>query len=476
MILLAGAVLAIILFDAGCAAPGARRETVAQQSPATKLPPDALWIESLDLAAMEQSWGRPRSGLSVDDNPLTLDGLVYSHGVGTHSASEMAIDLYGLARRFEAVVGLDDESGEFGSVVFVVMVDGQEVFRSEVLRGGDSPQAVSVDLTGAHEMTLLVEDGGDNIHYDHADWAGAMLVLRSLVKAPPKAIIPPPGPDPRISTQRSPDPAVHAPRITGATPGRPFLFRVPATGERPLRFSAENLPLGLKFDPETGIITGSIEQEGTTDVTIRVENHVGATTSTLTIVAGTHKLALTPPMGWNSWNVWGTAVDDAKVRAAADWMVESGLADHGFQYINIDDAWEGERDADGRIQTNEKFPDMKALADYVHSKGLKLGIYSSPGPKTCAGYEGSYEHEQLDANTFAEWGIDLLKYDWCSYGKIAKDQSRAELRKPYEVMRRGSVKSCVNCRGSSFTILMRRCSWFLLLASAAGPSRIGGRI
>jgi alpha-galactosidase len=134
-------------------------------------------------------------------------------------------------------------------------------------------------------------------------------------------------------------------------------------------------------------------------------------------------------MGWNSWNVWGTSVDAEKVKAAADAMVSSELADHGYQFVNIDDAWEGQRDAQGEIQTNEKFPDMRALADYVHSKGLKLGIYSSPGPKTCAGYEGSFGHEEQDARTWAAWGIDYLKYDWCSC--TSKD-----LKEPYHVMRR----------------------------------------
>ena len=122
---------------------------------------------------------------------------------------------------------------------------------------------------------------------------------------------------------------------------------------------------------------------------ITVKGPAGAASATLTIVGGEHKLALTPPMGWNSWNAWGGNVDADKVRAAADAMVKSGLAAHGFQYVNIDDCWEGKRDADGVLHVNEKFPDMKALADYVHGKGLKLGIYSSPGPKTCAGYEAS---------------------------------------------------------------------------------------
>jgi alpha-galactosidase len=132
------------------------------------------------------------------------------------------------------------------------------------------------------------------------------------------------------------------------------------------------------------------------------------------------QIAATPPMGWNSWNHFAGKIDDATVRAQADAMVSSGMRDAGYRYINIDDTWEGERDAQGVIQTNKKFPDMKALADYVHSKGLKLGIYSGPGPKTCAGFEGSYNHEEQDAQTYAAWGIDYLKYDLCSFGDIMK--------------------------------------------------------
>ena len=129
-------------------------------------------------------------------------------------------------------------------------------------------------------------------------------------------------------------------------------------------------------------------------------------------------LAATPPMGWNSWNHFAEKVTDADVRAAADAIASNGMRDAGYVYINIDDTWEGKRDRHGNIQTNSKFPDMKALADYVHAKGLKLGIYSSPGPKTCAGYPGSYKHEKQDAATYAKWGVDYLKYDMCSYGNI----------------------------------------------------------
>ncbi|HWB85142.1 MAG TPA: hypothetical protein VG675_13440 [Bryobacteraceae bacterium] len=129
-------------------------------------------------------------------------------------------------------------------------------------------------------------------------------------------------------------------------------------------------------------------------------------------------LAKTPPMGWNSWNKFHGQVNDQVVRQIADAMASNGMRDAGYLYVNIDDTWEGQRDAQGNIQSNSKFPNMKALADYVHSKGLKLGIYSSPGPKTCAGFEGSYQHEEQDAKTYAAWGIDYLKYDWCSAGRV----------------------------------------------------------
>ena len=151
-------------------------------------------------------------------------------------------------------------------------------------------------------------------------------------------------------------------------------------------------------------------------------------------------LASTPPMGWNSWNHFAKKVTDADVRAAADALVASGMRDAGYIYVNIDDTWEGQRDAQGNIQTNSKFPDMKALADYVHSKGLKLGIYSSPGPKTCAGYEGSYGHEQQDADTYAKWGVDYLKYDLCSYRNVMKTESNGDQQKAWTMMQQAYEK------------------------------------
>jgi alpha-galactosidase len=142
-------------------------------------------------------------------------------------------------------------------------------------------------------------------------------------------------------------------------------------------------------------------------------------------------LVRTPPMGWNSWNKFAGRVTADDVRSMADAIASNGMKEAGYIYVNIDDTWQGERDAKGNIQANRKFPDMKALADYVHGKGLKLGIYSSPGPNTCAGYEGSYGHEEQDARTYAAWGIDYLKYDWCGARNIYTD---AEMPAVYQKM------------------------------------------
>jgi len=274
-----------------------------------------------------------------------------------------------------------------------------------------------------------------------------LFALAMVLVLPVRALA---GDVPVISHGDPAEPVINAPRIVGTTPGKPFLFLIPATGDAPLTFGAKNLPDGLSLDSKTGIITGSIKQDGDYAVTVTVTNPKGTTQGALTILAGKDKLALTPPMGWNSWNVWGLSVSADKVKAAADAMVNSGLAAHGFQFINIDDGWEKGQAAkgiplvhymtpprkagradNGEILTNEKFPDMKELADYVHSKGLKLGIYSSPGPWTCGGYEGSYQHEKQDAETYAKWGIDYLKYDWCSYATVTPGQDLNAYQKPY---------------------------------------------
>jgi alpha-galactosidase len=245
-------------------------------------------------------------------------------------------------------------------------------------------------------------------------------------------LTPAPGPTPRLNGTR----------LLGVRPGSPFLFRIPATGVRPMTFAAENLPAGLILDPSTGIITGVVPERGQYSVMLTASNSEGTASRELKIVCG-DTLALTPHMGWNSWYVWENHVTDEIMRAAADAMVSSGMADHGYMYVNIDDCWPvkpgatdptllGEpRDKSGKVNSNPRFPDMKALTDHIHAYGLKAGIYTSPGPLTCADHTGAWQHEAADIERFVEWGFDFLKYDWCSYDQIAKDKSREEYQKPY---------------------------------------------
>lgn len=243
-----------------------------------------------------------------------------------------------------------------------------------------------------------------------------------------------------LTPTESPAPAIHGATVFGVRPGSPFLFTVAATGQRPITFSASGLPKGLSLDSKTGQITGTLASAGEYTVKLSARNTRGRTQRQLKIICG-QLISLTPAMGWNSWNCFGASVTAEKVKAAADAMVSSGLVNHGWTYINIDDFWEVNsnrarsdptlagpaRDDSGRILPNPRFPDMKGLVDHIHSLGLKAGIYSSPGPTTCGGCTGSWQHEAQDVQQYVDWGIDYLKYDWCSYAQIAQQLALARL-------------------------------------------------
>lgn len=388
-------------------------------------------LGGLDLHSITQDWGEPHANKSVDGHDLSIGGRKFERGLGTHAVSTFRLNLNGTGERFQAAVGVDDEIGQRGSVIFRVSADGKLLWESGLMKGGQPAKEVSVDLRGARTLTLSVDDAGDGINYDHADWADATI---SMASGKPEPIVRQREPAVVLTPKTGPKPRINGARVYGARPGAPFLFSIPATGDSPMTFSAENLPAGLQLDPSAGIITGALTKKGAYEVRLRARNSQGSAERPLKIICG-DLIALTPPMGWNSWNCFGCDVNEGNVRAAADAMVTSGLIQHGWTYINIDDCWEAGRDAEGKVLSNKKFPDMKALTDYVHSKGLKIGLYSSPGPKTCAGHEGSYQHEQQDAQRYAEWGFDYLKYDWCSYGGVAPRPNHEQLLKPYQVMR-----------------------------------------
>ena len=386
---------------------------------------ETVWLDDLNLAAATQGYGEPQKNKSVDGQPLTIGGQAFARGFGTHAESKLHINLDGGAEKFSASVGVDDDvkGNAAASVEFIVVGDGKELWKSGVLRAGNAAKDCEVKLTGVKSLLLEVTDAGDGIDFDHADWANAKFETAadktiSTTGEPKLAAV-----APYILTPAAPaTPRLNGASVFGVRPGSPFLFTVPATGERPMEFSAKNLPDGLKLDAATGRITGALKTKGEFIVTLLAKNSLGADEKKFRIVVG-DQIALTPPMGWNSWNCFAHAVSADKVKAAADALVKSGLINHGWTYINVDDFWQNHRDsmlgsfrdAHGNIVPNSRFPDMKGLADYIHGLGLKAGLYSSPGPWTCGGCAGSFDHERQDAAIYASWGFDYLKYDWCSY-------------------------------------------------------------
>lgn len=273
-------------------------------------------------------------------------------------------------------------------------------------------------------------------------FATSVLCLSTKLLAQPIAAVSPAAPAPATATgyiltpPEAHTPRINGPSIYGQRPGSPFLYNVPATGDRPMLFSASGLPPGLKLNRDTGQITGECPEPGEYSVKLNAENALGKSTRNFKIVIG-EKIALTPAMGWNSWNSWAGNVNQERVLRAATELVQKGLANHGWTYVNIDDTWQGDRSGpDHALQANDKFPDMKSLVGQLHAMGLKAGIYSTPWITSYASYPGgssdtaegtwtketmgngqfhkfgSVSFDDADAKQWAAWGFDYLKYDW----------------------------------------------------------------
>lgn len=424
---------------------------------------ETISLSSLDIYRIEQGWGQGTSDRTVMGQPLTIAGKIFEQGIGTHANSTIPLLLGGKAVELSGLAGLDDESRQRGSVVFKIEADGKEIWNSGLMRFGDEARPFALDVKNVKSLMLLVLDGGDGADWDHADWVDLKITM--IDHAKPKLDIPPVEDAVILSPKPAPTPRINGAKVFGVRPGSPFFFRIAATGSRPMTFSADGLPDGLKLNQETGLITGRLDKAGEFVLMLHAKNALGQTNGKLKIICGS-QIGLTPAMGWNSWNCFASAVTAEDIKAAADAMVNSGLIEHGWTYINIDDYWQvhrnssdptlqgPQRDAEGRILPNPRFPDMKGLVDYVHSRGLKIGIYSSPGPWTCGGCVGSFDHELQDAQQYAEWGFDYLKYDWCSYSpeleadrgntawtpnsvrnlNSSSTHERAQLMQPYKLM------------------------------------------
>jgi alpha-galactosidase len=398
-----------------------------------------VWLDELDVSRAVAGWGQTQRNKSIDGNPIRIGGKEFSRGIGTHAPGYFWLRLDGWTMEFRAFVGVDDEVGAApGSVEFKILGDRKVLWESGVIKSGQAAQEVKVRVRGVKDLVLMVTDGGDGRNWDHADWAEAQLKVtgKKPMTLAPESV------QPYILTPKPPkEPRINGARVFGVQPGSPVLYTIAATGERPMRFGAKQLPVGLKLDTANGQITGAISEKGIYKVILEAENPHGKAERELRIKVG-DRICLTPPMGWNSWNCWAGAVDAQKVKAAAQAMVDTGLINHGWIYINIDDTWQAKRGGKfNAIQPNDKFPDMKELCDTVHGLGLKIGIYSTPWVTSYAGFiggssdnqdgawskekdgrrafgpEGGWRHGKFsfaenDAKQWAVWGMDYLKYDW----------------------------------------------------------------
>lgn len=391
------------------------------------------WMDDLNIRTFSEGIPAVLAKTSGSGDAIRMKGTVFSRGVGVNATSVLSFLLNGNATEFSTVVGVDDLGVKGVPYRFYVIGDRKILFDSGAMNWGDQPKNVKVNLRGVNRLGLLVLVA-PGVNKTYSNWADAQFIMKD--QEVPVNI---PNTDERIilTPLARKTPQINSAPVFGARPGNPFLYTIASSGARPLTFSASNLPAGLQLDPKTGIINGQVNQRGIYQVWLKAKNSAGESVKQLRIKIG-DTIALTPPMGWNGWNSWAREIDQEKVMASADAMVKTGLADHGWTYINIDDAWQGQRGGKYHaIQPNDKFPSFKKMADYVHGLGLKLGVYSTPWITSYAGYPGGsanlengffpdsvrdnkrafrytgkYRFEKEDALQMAEWGVDYLKYDW----------------------------------------------------------------
>jgi len=395
-----------------------------------------VYLDELDFTHVENGWSYPRINKNFRNGPLKLSGVLMKRGVCVHAFSTAQVLLKKGSKRFHAIIGIEDTQSRLGgNAVEVVLIGDEKILLNVgVMQPTDHSKVIDLDITGINMLELIVKGVGGT-HHSHFTWGEAYF---EVTGEKPVMYTRPTEPAVILTPKTSPKPRINGAKVFGVRPGSPFMFQIAATGQKPMTYEVKNLPAGLSLDAATGLITGKLAQKGEFITTVIASNKMGKAERKFTIKCG-DLLALTPPMGWNSWNCWGMAVDAKKVKSSVDFMVSKGLVEHGWTYINIDDGWQGpNRDTvTGEILTDqEKFPDMKGLSDYVHSKGLKFGIYSSPGSLTCGKRLGSLQHEDLDAATYTKWGVDYLKHDWCSYSEIYKKPSLYELKLPYQIMKK----------------------------------------
>jgi len=377
-----------------------------------------------------------RPGKTVSNKVPSLGGKSMPDAFGVAGNCVLTYDLKGESHRLSGLIGVDDSVDKTftDSVELQVYGDNKRLWGSGLLKSGDKPVALDVDLKGVKRLELVQDFAGDHFMTMEVAWAKMSITYGGNR---PAAVYPSPSPfqgKPFITPPGPETPRITGARVFGVRPGVPFLFTATASGRKPMSFSARNLPPELQLNAATGQITGCLRTKGEYRVAVTARNELGSAERELKLVVG-DKISLTPAMGWNSWCAWLKTVDRQKVEKAAELLVSTGLRDHGYLYVNIDDGWQGTRGGkENALQANEKFPDMKGMCEKIHQLGLRAGIYHTPWMTSYGRYPGGtsahpdgkwtkeqdgnsfsvgpYSFLNQDARQFAEWGIDFCKWDW----------------------------------------------------------------
>ena len=380
--------------------------------------PDAPWgqeyirLSSLEIEKTKCGWENhtPKKDKSIDGNNITIGGKVYESGVGTHGPSQIIIKLNGSVTDFYTVLGVDDEVKEAGNFDYHVYVKAEGGATEDVAKGTInrfSNQSVDIhadNLSGWKYLYLETSNGNDGTNTcDHVDWANAYLVFQDQNSTRPCI----------VSAEELTTKLACATTVF-SQPNVRFMQKVRSTVTG-AQLSVSNLPAGLTWNAARNIVEGVVAEEGVYTYQINVTVNGETTSEDVTLTVSSSLQHPVPFMGWLSWNSVQGNISQKIIEQAVELFQNKGLYECGWNHIMMDDLWQGTRKADGTPQPNaSRFPNgLKTVADYVHKNGMKFGLYTDAADRTCAGAFGSYGYEEIDAKTYAEWGVDVVKCDYC---------------------------------------------------------------
>lgn len=380
--------------------------------PDAPLGQEYIRLSSLEIEKTKCGWENhtPKKDKSIDGNNITVGGKVYESGVGTHGPSQIIIKLNGSVTDFYTVLGVDDEVKEAGNFDYHVYVKAEGGATEDVAKGTInrfSNQSVDIhadNLSGWKYLYLETSNGNDGTNTcDHVDWANAYLVFQDQNSTRPCI----------VSAEELTTKLACATTVF-SQPNVRFMQKVRSTVTG-AQISVSNLPAGLTWNAARNIVEGVVAEEGVYTYQINVTVDGETTSEDVTLTVSSSLQHPVPFMGWLSWNSVQGNISQKIIEQAVELFQNKGLYECGWNHIMMDDLWQGTHKADGTPQPNaSRFPNgLKTVADYVHQNGMKFGLYTDAADRTCAGAFGSYGYETIDAKTYAEWGVDVVKCDYC---------------------------------------------------------------